>query len=410
MMEGLTFTYHQANSRIKQSSIALSHEPTDTVILRDVPTFITPQEALSMLSLLFSEDIRRVMLVTTMKPATYALIVRLSDAAAAQRYYELYDKKPFTSLISNDILYVLYCHGHTMQWPSISADETCVVCLESLSPHASQPAITSDCGHHFHLSCYAGLQEPNCPICRHSIVDAHTVCEEPGCPHNTSLWMCLICGHIGCGRLLGGHAKAHFEVSQHTYAVELETQQVWDYGRDGYVHRLLTSVVDNKLVEGPEAPIPPECGGALEGGPEAVVNQEFSRLLEEQLMLQSRHYQRAQQQARDTWERDSILLEEELSRKNLSIECAREGLVIFQKVTQRMRRTLHGFEETVLKPAEEAAQLSALTRNGLERGLEKYEAMVRKVEAQKAEAAAVESNPEVVNLRARLKILYGMLS
>src|SRR5262249_29941829 len=37
--------------------------------------------------------------------------------------------------------------------------------------------------------------------------------------------------------------------TKHTYALELESQRVWDYTRDAYVHRLATNKHDGKLVE-----------------------------------------------------------------------------------------------------------------------------------------------------------------
>ena len=61
--------------------------------------------------------------------------------------------------------------------------------------------------------------------------------------------MCLICGHVGCGRFSNKHAEAHFEETGHTFAYELETQRVWDYAGDQYVHRLIQSKTDGKLVE-----------------------------------------------------------------------------------------------------------------------------------------------------------------
>ena len=38
------------------------------------------------------------------------------------------------------------------------------------------------------------------------------------------LWICLICGHVGCGRYRGSHAAEHWQSSGHGYALELETQ------------------------------------------------------------------------------------------------------------------------------------------------------------------------------------------
>ena len=44
-----------------------------------------------------------------------------------------------------------------------------------------------------------------------------------------SLWICLICGHVGCGRYVDAHAYSHFEDTQHTYSLQLGNQRVWDY-------------------------------------------------------------------------------------------------------------------------------------------------------------------------------------
>lgn len=45
------------------------------------------------------------------------------------------------------------------------------------------------------------------------------------------------------------HAKRHWKETQHCYALELETRRVWDYSGDNYVHRLIQSKTDGKLVE-----------------------------------------------------------------------------------------------------------------------------------------------------------------
>jgi BRCA1-associated protein len=72
-------------------------------------------------------------------------------------------------------------------------------------------------------------------------------------PHKKEIAnMCsLICGHIGCGRYNGAHAFDHHLSTNHLYALELETQRVWDYAGDGYVHRLIQTKSDGKLVEFP---------------------------------------------------------------------------------------------------------------------------------------------------------------
>ena len=44
--------------------------------------------------------------------------------------------------------------------------------------------------------------------------------------------MCLICGHVGCGRYQDRHAWSHYVDSTHSYAMELETSRIWDYAGD----------------------------------------------------------------------------------------------------------------------------------------------------------------------------------
>lgn len=56
---------------------------------------------------------------------------------------------------------------------------------------------------------------------------------------------------MGCGRYKGGHAKEHWKESGHNYSLEIETQHVWDYAGDLWVHRLIQTKGDGKLVELP---------------------------------------------------------------------------------------------------------------------------------------------------------------
>jgi len=66
-----------------------------------------------------------------------------------------------------------------------------------------------------------------------------------------------VCGYVGCGRYAGGHAHQHFLDTQHCYSMELGHNRVWDYVGDSFVHRLVQSQEDGKLVE--------QEGGGMEG-------------------------------------------------------------------------------------------------------------------------------------------------
>ncbi|KAJ2845508.1 hypothetical protein IWW36_004755 [Coemansia brasiliensis] len=182
---------------------------------------------------------------------------------------------------------------------------TCPVCLERLDSVVSG-LLTTLCQHLFHCRCLAQWGSGNCPVCRYSQISTfvdqerfqqtiskieqqrvlqsanisdcatdvntesnqapltegstrpntadsneghtaeHSSCHI--CGRTSDLWICLICGIIGCGRYANGHAKDHFEQTQHPYSMELNSQNVWDYAGDGYVHRLLQSAADHKVI------------------------------------------------------------------------------------------------------------------------------------------------------------------
>ncbi|ORY44772.1 zf-UBP-domain-containing protein [Rhizoclosmatium globosum] len=136
------------------------------------------------------------------------------------------------------------------EFPTTSTDlielPTCPVVLTVWMPHLSK------------------WQDASCPVCRYSsnppptqpssdptsqsptppdtIATTATTNPSPHCETcNTSqnLWICLICGNVGCGRYQSAHAAAHYTETSHLYSLELETQRVWDYAGDGYVHRLI---------------------------------------------------------------------------------------------------------------------------------------------------------------------------
>jgi hypothetical protein len=57
------------------------------------------------------------------------------------------------------------------------------------------------------------------------------------CGMTTTLWVCLTCGAVGCGRYTLKHAADHFTLSGHPYSLELATMRIWDYKNGSFVHR-----------------------------------------------------------------------------------------------------------------------------------------------------------------------------
>lgn len=121
---------------------------------------------------------------------------------------------------------------------------TCPVCLERID-RATTGIMTTFCHHTFHCQCLSKWEGIQCPVCRSSS-SASPLCAS--CSSTKNLWICLICGNIGCGRYQRAHAYEHFLLTDHIFALDLSTQRVWDYVGDRYVHRLYQNKDDGKLL------------------------------------------------------------------------------------------------------------------------------------------------------------------
>lgn len=125
---------------------------------------------------------------------------------------------------------------------------------------------------------------------------------------------------MGCGRYGRAHAHAHYQLTTHVYALELETQRVWDYAGDAYVHRLIQNRADGKLVELPSASISSTAMGGERGlgpGPAdamaaekvEAIGIEYSYLLTSQLDSQRAYYEEQTAELRDKLSEARVQLE-----------------------------------------------------------------------------------------------------
>ncbi len=183
---------------------------------------------------------------------------------------------------------------------SIPAEkQNCAVCLEPMeypsanstkkectSPNGtsgtskrdSSSIFTTVCNHTFHTECLLRCQDSPCPVCRYDhsgLNDTLSQCHV--CGTTERIHVCLICGVASCWKptsqdcdrnsnsknssLKGteslavhncnsiGHARQHYDETLHAYALDTETQHVWDFAGQGYVHRLIQNVDDGKIVE-----------------------------------------------------------------------------------------------------------------------------------------------------------------
>ena len=213
--------------------------------------------------------------------SSYSVILRFADQESADAFARNYHDRKFNAFCEEK------CRVLFVRRVEVTAGQTkaeriadgaparddgdalvelpsCPVCLDRLDNEASG-VVTTVCSHAFHASCMSNWEDNSCPVCRYTTSpDAVTACHCPGCEETSetaALWACLICGSVGCGRYDGKHALEHWRESGHCYAMELRTQRVWDYVRDGFVHRLIQSKAGLvELTRGPRG------GGGERGG------------------------------------------------------------------------------------------------------------------------------------------------
>lgn len=114
---------------------------------------------------------------------------------------------------------------------SLQIGVRCIVC------HIYNTAATSRNASTSHGSAWSGAQ----PVSKVK-VGAGSVAESNlgrcrTCNLSENIWVCLLCGHTGCGRYTSQHAKAHFQdFPTHHLSLELASGRIWNYATDTFVY------------------------------------------------------------------------------------------------------------------------------------------------------------------------------
>ncbi|GBP43004.1 BRCA1-associated protein [Eumeta japonica] len=255
----------------------------------------------------------------------YMALLTFRTVQAAREFHSAFDGVPYSSLEPNALCHVAWVSR--VEWgrdgtppPSHTELPTCPVCLERMDESVAG-VLSVQCAHAFHADCLLRWGDASCPVCRcaqtpeprqHSLCfecekqkdqESHDSTEDET-KENVSgvaeglldgveagaLWICLICGHVGCGRYERGHAAEHFLASNHTYALQLGSNRVWDYAGDNFVHRLVQNKGDGKLVAA-EGGFTTEDGLACGGEKLDSAQLEFTYILTKQLDRQRLFYE-----------------------------------------------------------------------------------------------------------------------
>ncbi|XP_052901509.1 BRCA1-associated protein isoform X1 [Anopheles moucheti] len=262
-----------------------------TICLIAVPSSLNCHDILNFIAPC-QKEIQHVRILRDGSPNQFMVLLEFRCVEGAIEFYKTFNGAPYNSLEPDTLCHAVWVssvewgldgccvtpQGHT-ELPS------CPVCLERMD-ESVDGVLTILCNHVFHAGCLNKWGDSTCPVCRcvqTPELSEQSVCME--CEGTEALWICLICGHIGCGRYQGGHAATHYRTTNHTYALQLGTNRVWDYAGDNFVHRLLQSKSDGKLVA-TQSP-----GG--DDGEEKIdsMQLEFTYLLTSQLDAQRDYYE-----------------------------------------------------------------------------------------------------------------------
>ncbi|KAJ1327957.1 BRCA1-associated protein [Microdochium nivale] len=300
----------------EQSLDALIDDCT-TLCIPAVPSYLSPSDFLGFIGDKWRDQVSHYRMVMTGRMNRYLVLLKFRSSKRAQQFKNHFDGRVFTD-IEPETCNVAFIRSVTFEtpampngsFPDLSQDPftpsdslkpfppptsdlmelpTCPVCLERMDDTTG--LLTIPCQHVFHCSCLQKWKGSGCPVCRHtnpsdsrtqrglatgsqpaSTQDASDSKIQPfgshvsnlcsTCDSPDDLWICLICGSVGCGRYKGGHAKEHWKDTAHTFALELMTQHVWDYAGDMWVHRLIRDKGDGKVVELPGRHPPPNSEAA----------------------------------------------------------------------------------------------------------------------------------------------------
>ncbi|EGN96579.1 hypothetical protein SERLA73DRAFT_93073 [Serpula lacrymans var. lacrymans S7.3] len=378
-----------------------------------VPSWMTPSDFLGFVAPA-AEGMAHLRIIRDSVPNRSLVIMNFRQAQEATEFIEAYNGKLFNSMDPETCHVVrvlsVQIDIEDYAFPSFGGSQssmyelpTCPVCLERMDS-AVTGLITVPCSHTFHCMCLSKWGDSRCPVCRYSqiLLSSHptsasnrsrpipfTTSTTPDlsacvdCASTTNLWICLICGNIGCGRYRRAHAHAHYESTTHLYALELETQRVWDYAGDGYVHRLIQNKADGKLVELPSAAssvatnsrdddnLGPSRADTLSAEKIEAIGIEYSYLLTSQLDSQRSYYEDQTKELKSQVDELRVMVEK------------------LSKDTEKERA--HAKEEGARRQREEEEKFDVIYKDKIkaEKRAEKVAELARKLDKELKEERAV---------------------
>ncbi|XP_043199621.1 BRCA1-associated protein-like [Amphibalanus amphitrite] len=347
------------------TSLEEGTERSEMICMMSVPAKMAIHDLLQFTAACYP-DIERMRIIRDSTPNQYMVLLKFKTQAAADEFYRNFNGVAYNSL-EPETCHLVYVSRvdlvnesdeARLPIPGFTELPTCPVCLERMD-ESVDGILTVLCNHTFHGSCLSQWGDTSCPVCRYVQTPEQAednFCFE--CQASDSLWICLICGHVGCGRYVGGHAYSHFLDTGHTYTMRVGSTRVWDYVGDNFVHRLVQNKEDGKMVEVEDGREPGQRDSKHADSEEKLegIQLEYTYLLTSQLQSQRQYYEECiariekdgQKQADELRERTRQSVEETHTLRERVQQAGRDRAAAEKKVqqlTQRLNRCQKELDE-----------------------------------------------------------------
>jgi BRCA1-associated protein len=296
----------------------------------------------------------------------YTVIFSFAGQARADRFYQEFNGHEYNER-TLEICYVVFLSElvFTQEQPEAGLIElpSCPVCLERLDVfcsgivgvlRTSQACPPEDRWLETIEYCQVCrmIGRPTSPLLKLTHSSSLEKVHCAACPESNSLWICLLCGYIGCGRYSSAHAHSHCESFRHNFVLELDTQRIWDYQGDNYVHRVIRSGPDLFF---PDSHI--EEGESMEKSDDVeLLAWEYNYLINSQLEQQRGYFEAKIEERLRTRDLEPLveILQDEIIRLQIA---AQEKHKNFSKM-KLMEKKRTGLRTRLAKEQEELALLT----------------------------------------------------